>query len=153
MTTIRSPIPCCCCRMSRRSSPGLGLGTAVMVLPWYNPIRFAEDIAMLQTLKLGRAAYRDGARHREIRIRGVRDLDGDRPVAFRGSLESHRLALKGERFTFDGEFVKIADRSAASAAVEAVAKLLRRDRQPGQRGDHGDLDLPPLACPTSRIMC
>jgi len=30
--------------------PGLGLGTSVMVLPWYNPIRFAEDLAMLQTL-------------------------------------------------------------------------------------------------------
>ncbi len=27
--------------------PRAGLGTAVMVLPWYNPIRFAEDIAML----------------------------------------------------------------------------------------------------------
>ena len=30
--------------------PGLGLGTAVMVLPWYDPVRFAEDVAMLATL-------------------------------------------------------------------------------------------------------
>ncbi|MCO6416585.1 LLM class flavin-dependent oxidoreductase [Siccirubricoccus sp. KC 17139] len=33
--------------------PGLGLGTAVMVLPWYEPTRFAEDLAMLQTLTEG----------------------------------------------------------------------------------------------------
>ena len=33
--------------------PGLGLGTAVMVLPWYDPIRFAEDVSMLRTLTDG----------------------------------------------------------------------------------------------------
>ncbi|WP_149536895.1 LLM class flavin-dependent oxidoreductase [Siccirubricoccus phaeus] len=33
--------------------PGLGLGTAVMVLPWYEPRRFAEDLAMLQSLTEG----------------------------------------------------------------------------------------------------
>src|SRR3977135_741727 len=33
--------------------PGLGLGTAVMVLPWYDPLRLAEDVAMLATLSQG----------------------------------------------------------------------------------------------------
>src|SRR5688572_26197353 len=33
--------------------PGLGLGTAVMVLPWYDPVRFAEDVSMLRTLTDG----------------------------------------------------------------------------------------------------
>ena len=33
--------------------PGMDLGTAVMVLPWYDPVRFAEDVAMLSTLTTG----------------------------------------------------------------------------------------------------
>ena len=33
--------------------PGLGLGTAVMVLPWYDPVRFAEDLSMLSNLSSG----------------------------------------------------------------------------------------------------
>src|SRR5438132_1375488 len=30
--------------------PGLGLGTAVIVTPWHNPLRLAEQIAMLSVL-------------------------------------------------------------------------------------------------------
>ena len=33
--------------------PGLGLGTAVMVLPWYDPVRFAEDVSMVATMAKG----------------------------------------------------------------------------------------------------
>ena len=34
--------------------PDLSLGTSVLVLPWYHPLRLAEEIAMLGTLTRGR---------------------------------------------------------------------------------------------------
>jgi alkanesulfonate monooxygenase SsuD/methylene tetrahydromethanopterin reductase-like flavin-dependent oxidoreductase (luciferase family) len=34
--------------------PDLSLGTSVLVLPWYHPLRLAEEIAMLNSLTQGR---------------------------------------------------------------------------------------------------
>ena len=33
--------------------PDLSLGTSVLVLPWYHPLRLAEEIAMLNSLTRG----------------------------------------------------------------------------------------------------
>ena len=55
--------------------PGLGLGTSVMVLPWYDPVRFAEDVAMLSTLTTGELSIGMG--------RGTAKLEG--PLSWAGN--------------------------------------------------------------------
>ena len=51
--------------------PGLGLGTAVMVLPWYDPVRFVEDLSMVATMAMATmykdvCAIRDSTSAREL---------------------------------------------------------------------------------------
>lgn len=87
--------------------PGLGLGTSVMVLPWYNPLRFAEDIAMLQTLSqadlhigIGRGTAKAEYDAFQVDMGSARES-----FAEYWDLISHLLA--GGKSTYDGKFVKI----------------------------------------------
>jgi alkanesulfonate monooxygenase SsuD/methylene tetrahydromethanopterin reductase-like flavin-dependent oxidoreductase (luciferase family) len=87
--------------------PGLDLGTSVMVLPWYQPLRFAEDVAMLQTLCSGKLHIGMG--------RGVAKLEYDAfnidmseaRERFAEAIEIIRLALEGKPFSFHGDFWQI----------------------------------------------
>ena len=83
--------------------PGLGLGTAVIVTPWHNPLRLAEQIAMLSVLS-------EGSLHLGLG-RGTARLEFD---AFGMDMEESRqrfneawailqLALTGDPFTYAGE--------------------------------------------------
>lgn len=125
--------------------PGLGLGTAVMVLPWYNPIRFAEDVAMLQTLSSGELhiGMGRGTAKSEYEAFGI-TMESAR-TRFAEAWELTRLALKGEPFKFDGEFVKVAD------PILLRPRLSKRKPNfygaigsPGSAEIMADLGLPPL---------
>jgi len=87
--------------------PGLGLGTAVMVLPWYDPVRFAEDVAMLRTLTKGRLDIGMGRGTAKLEYDAMRVPMGEARERFRECWEVTRLALKGEPFTYKGQFVDI----------------------------------------------
>lgn len=87
--------------------PDLELGTSVMVLPWYNPLRFAEDVAMLQTLSnktlhigIGRGTAKLEYDAFELDMSEARDR-------FRESWEIIKTALKGEPFTYKGEYLSV----------------------------------------------
>jgi alkanesulfonate monooxygenase SsuD/methylene tetrahydromethanopterin reductase-like flavin-dependent oxidoreductase (luciferase family) len=87
--------------------PGLGLGTSVMVLPWYNPIRFAEDLMMLQLLSgadlhigVGR-----GTAKLEYDAFGLR-MEESRE-RFSESLSIVKRALSGQAITHTGKFFQI----------------------------------------------
>ena len=83
-------------------------GTMVIVLPWHDPVRVAEDIAMLDNLLLGRRrvlGFGRGAGRREFD--GLRIAMGESRDRFLESLEIVRAALTSERFSFDGKFHKI----------------------------------------------
>jgi len=87
--------------------PDLALGTCVLVTPWYNPLRLAEDISMLsnlcqQPLHLGLG-------------RGTAKYEYD---AFGQSMEESRTRFKetyeildraftGEPFQYEGEFLSV----------------------------------------------
>jgi alkanesulfonate monooxygenase SsuD/methylene tetrahydromethanopterin reductase-like flavin-dependent oxidoreductase (luciferase family) len=125
--------------------PGLGLGTSVMVLPWYNPLRFAEDVAMLQTLSkadlhigIGR-----GTAKLEYDAFGV-DMTEARE-RFRESWEIIRTALKGEPFSYKGKYL--------SVDKELLLRPVLSGRKPNFYGAIGspqsaaimaDLDLAPI---------
>ena len=87
--------------------PGLGLGTAVVVLPWYEPVRFAEDLAMLSVMTdadlhigLGRGVARIEYDARAIDMAHSRDL-------FREHYEIANGLLSGVPFRYEGTHATI----------------------------------------------
>jgi alkanesulfonate monooxygenase SsuD/methylene tetrahydromethanopterin reductase-like flavin-dependent oxidoreductase (luciferase family) len=90
-----------------RACPKLSLGTSVLVLPWYNPMRIAEEILMLD-------AFTDGELHLGIG-RGTAKLEYDAYGVdmneARGRFEEAwrviDLALRGQPFSFKGRHYTI----------------------------------------------
>jgi alkanesulfonate monooxygenase SsuD/methylene tetrahydromethanopterin reductase-like flavin-dependent oxidoreductase (luciferase family) len=124
--------------------PGLGLGTAVMVLPWYDPRRFAEDLAMLQTLTdgelhigMGRGTAKSEYDAFGIPMETARDR-------FRECWELTRRAVDGGPMTYAGDYTTLR---------EPVVLRPTFDRRPNFYGAIGSLEsaaimaglgLPPL---------
>jgi alkanesulfonate monooxygenase SsuD/methylene tetrahydromethanopterin reductase-like flavin-dependent oxidoreductase (luciferase family) len=87
--------------MTRR----IDVGTMVVVVPWHNPLRVAEEITMLQHVLRGRRAFIGfgrGLGRREFKALGV-DQNESRE-RFKEGIDVIRLALTQERFSYDGEF-------------------------------------------------
>ena len=87
--------------------PGLGLGTAVIVLPWHHPLRITEQIAMLNALTRGTLYLglgRGTARYEFDRL-GV-DMTETRD-RFREAVEIINLGLSGEPFSYEGRYYQI----------------------------------------------
>lgn len=85
------------------------LGTAVTILPLYNPIRVAEEAGTLDLLSGGRFELGIGrGAPGEARIALGRDLsDSELQDAWLESLEVMRLALTERDVTFDGKYFQI----------------------------------------------
>lgn len=83
------------------------LGTAVLVLPWHDPVRVAEMIAHLDILCGGRCLFGFGRGAARTEYAGFRvPMDEARP-RFAEAAEVVIKALKNEVFEHDGEFFKI----------------------------------------------
>jgi alkanesulfonate monooxygenase SsuD/methylene tetrahydromethanopterin reductase-like flavin-dependent oxidoreductase (luciferase family) len=124
--------------------PGLGLGTAVMVLPWYDPVRFAEDVAMLQTLTEGELHIGMGRGTAKSEYDALGIPMEDARERFRECWEFTRRAMQGGEFSFEGRHARFATPTALRPAF---------DRRPNFYGAIGsiesatimaDLGLPPL---------
>jgi len=84
------------------------LGSAVSVLPLHNPIRIAEDMAMLDILSGGRIEVGLG---RGMDVQYVDVLGADRTTAqekFEEQLAMVRAAWTDEQFCWDGKFFQCA---------------------------------------------
>ena len=83
------------------------LGTAVIVLPWHDPVRVSEEIALLDVLSGGRCLFGFGRGAASVEYAGFRvPMEEARPRF----VESARIvveALSKEVFSWDGEFFKI----------------------------------------------
>ncbi|MFC7689011.1 LLM class flavin-dependent oxidoreductase [Paeniroseomonas aquatica] len=125
--------------------PGLGLGTSVMVLPWYEPVRFAEDLAMLANLSEGELhiGMGRGTAKSEYDAFGIgMETARDR---FRETWEFTRRAMVGDAFTFAGRYATLTEPTRIRPAFG--------NRRPNFYGAIGsvesggimaDLGLPPL---------
>jgi alkanesulfonate monooxygenase SsuD/methylene tetrahydromethanopterin reductase-like flavin-dependent oxidoreductase (luciferase family) len=90
----------------------IGFGTMVVVLPWHDPVRVAEQLAMLDiftggrdlTLGFGRGAAR-------VEFEGFRIPMGESRERFAEAAEVVRLALTNERFSFKGKYYSIPETS------------------------------------------
>ena len=83
------------------------LGTAVIVLPWHDPVRVAEQIALLDVMSGGRCVFGFGRGAASVEYAGFRIPMEEARARF---VESARIvvqALTHDSFEWDGEFFKI----------------------------------------------
>ena len=87
------------------------LGTCVIVLPWQDPIRVAEQIAYLDLLCGGRCMFGFGRGAASVEYAGFRiPMEEARP-RFAESAQLITKALRDEVFDWDGEFFQIPEMS------------------------------------------
>jgi alkanesulfonate monooxygenase SsuD/methylene tetrahydromethanopterin reductase-like flavin-dependent oxidoreductase (luciferase family) len=83
------------------------LGTAVIVLPWHDPVRVAEEIALLDVLSGGRCLFGFGRGAASVEYAGFRiPMEEARP-RFVEAAKIVVKALTEPVFDWDGEFFKI----------------------------------------------
>ena len=83
------------------------LGTAVIVLPWHDPIRVAEQIALLDIMCGGRCLFGFGRGAATTEYEGFRIPMGEARPRFVEAAQIVVKALRDEVFEHDGEFFKI----------------------------------------------
>lgn len=106
-----------------RRTKRLRLGTGVVVLPFHNPVRIAEDFAMLDNLSGGRVELGVGRGYQPIEYEGFGvDQTKSREI-FDESLEVIRRAWTCERLDFEGKHYRFHD-------VEVRPKPLQRPHPP-----------------------
>ena len=85
----------------------ISLGTAVIVLPWHDPVRVAEQIALLDIMCGGRCLFGFGRGAATVEYAGFRvPMEEARP-RFVEAAKIVVKALTDEVFEWDGEFFKI----------------------------------------------
>ena len=83
------------------------LGTAVIVLPWHDPVRVAEEIALLDILSNGRCVFGFGRGAASVEYAGFRVPMEEARARFVESARIVSKALTNEVFDWEGEFFKI----------------------------------------------
>jgi alkanesulfonate monooxygenase SsuD/methylene tetrahydromethanopterin reductase-like flavin-dependent oxidoreductase (luciferase family) len=87
------------------------LGTAVIVLPWHDPVRIAEEIALLDVMAGGRTIFGFGRGAGSVEYDGLRVPMEESRDRFAETATIIRLALTQKRFSYDGKFYKIPETS------------------------------------------
>lgn len=83
--------------------PGLDLGTCVLVLPWYQPLRLASEIAMLSNMTSGHLYMGVGRGTAPLEHEAYGVPMPDTQGWFDDALAIMRKALEGGTFTYQGE--------------------------------------------------
>src|SRR5437867_3549826 len=83
------------------------LGTAVIVLPWHDPVRVAEEIALLDILSNGRCVFGFGRGAASVEYAGFRVPMEEARSRFVEAAKIVVKALTHDVFDWDGEFFKI----------------------------------------------
>ena len=115
------------------------LGSMVVVLPWHDPMRVAEQVVMLDHISNGRFIFGIGRGLGRVEFEGFGVNQEESRERF---IESAQMILEGlERgyCEFDGKFVKQIRARAPAPAVQVVPRPhLRRRRLARVVGDHGE---------------
>jgi alkanesulfonate monooxygenase SsuD/methylene tetrahydromethanopterin reductase-like flavin-dependent oxidoreductase (luciferase family) len=85
----------------------IALGTAVIVLPWHDPVRVAEEIALLDILSGGRCLFGFGRGAASVEYAGMRIPMEEARARFVESAQIVVKALTHEVFDWSGGFFKI----------------------------------------------
>jgi alkanesulfonate monooxygenase SsuD/methylene tetrahydromethanopterin reductase-like flavin-dependent oxidoreductase (luciferase family) len=95
----------------------IALGTAVIVLPWYDPIRVAEGIALLDIMCGGRCLFGFGRGAASVEYEGMRIPMGEARGRFAEAAQIVVMALSQPQFEFKGEYFNIPRTSIRPRAV------------------------------------
>ena len=99
------------------------IGTAVVVVPFYNPLRLAEEVAQLDILSGGRLDLGLGRGYQGVEFDGFQISMTDSRERFRENLEIMKLGWREGRFSYDGRFTKVEN-------VEVLPKPVQRPHPP-----------------------
>lgn len=83
------------------------LGTAVIVLPWHDPIRVAEEIALLDIMCGGRCMFGFGRGAASVEYEGFGIPMGEARERFAEAAQIVRMALSQPSFEFQGKHYNI----------------------------------------------
>ncbi|HEY1932172.1 MAG TPA: LLM class flavin-dependent oxidoreductase [Acetobacteraceae bacterium] len=83
------------------------LGTSVIVLPWHDPVRVAEQIALLDIMCGGRCLFGFGRGAASVEYEGFRIPMGEARGRFIESAQIIQQALSQETFEFNGQYYQI----------------------------------------------
>ncbi len=85
------------------------IGTKLILLPLHDPLRVAEDAAVVDIISGGRLDLGLGAGYRANEFMGFGIARGERAARLAEGVQVLRLALSGEAFTHDGAFYHYRD--------------------------------------------
>lgn len=91
------------------STKQITIGTAVLVLPFHDPIRLAEDIAALDVMSGGRVMIGVGRGYQPLEFAGFNKDAADSKEIYRETVEVLRKAWSEENWSYDGKFHKYSD--------------------------------------------
>jgi alkanesulfonate monooxygenase SsuD/methylene tetrahydromethanopterin reductase-like flavin-dependent oxidoreductase (luciferase family) len=83
------------------------LGTGVIVLPFWHPLRLAEDIATADQLLKGRFQVIIGRGYQQIEFGGLNIPYDERQQRYDEVLEILLLAWQGKDFTYEGQYYQV----------------------------------------------
>ena len=102
-----SPSPCQLLAYYAGRTRRITLGTSVIVLPWHDPIRVAEEIALLDILSGGRTVFGFGRGAASVEYEGFRIDQGEARPRFIEAAKIVQMALAQDHFEFNGEYYQI----------------------------------------------
>jgi alkanesulfonate monooxygenase SsuD/methylene tetrahydromethanopterin reductase-like flavin-dependent oxidoreductase (luciferase family) len=104
---VMSPDPTALLMYVAARTKRIQLGTAVIVLPWHDPVEVAEKIALLDLVSGGRTIFGFGRGAASIEYEGFRIPMEESRDRFVESLLILRKGLTQESFSFDGKYYKV----------------------------------------------
>lgn len=125
--------------------PDLGLGAAVLVTPWYQPIRLAEELAMLSVMTNGHLHMGLGRGTAKIEYDAYDVPMEESRQRFREALDVIRLGLKGDPFTYQGDIFCVSREVPLKPVARDNISLYGAIGSPQSAGINGELGLPPLS--------
>ena len=115
------------------------LGSMVMVLPWHDPVRLAEEVSVLDHLSGGRVILGIGRGLGRIEFRGFRLNMGESRARFAEYAQAILQGLETGHIEYDGEYLKqpkvairpapirsFADRTYAASVSPASLEIMSR---------------------------
>jgi alkanesulfonate monooxygenase SsuD/methylene tetrahydromethanopterin reductase-like flavin-dependent oxidoreductase (luciferase family) len=104
---VMSPDPTALLMYVAARTKRIQLGTAVIVLPWHDPVEIAEKIALLDLVSGGRTIFGFGRGAASIEYAGFRIPMEESRDRFVESLLIIRKGLTQESFSFEGKYYKV----------------------------------------------
>jgi alkanesulfonate monooxygenase SsuD/methylene tetrahydromethanopterin reductase-like flavin-dependent oxidoreductase (luciferase family) len=107
------------------------IGTKVLLMPFHNPVRLAEDAAVVDIISNGRLDLGIAAGYRREEFAGFGIAREERAARTREGLQVLELALKNAPFTFEGRFGSYHNVRVMPPAIQQPIPIWVGGRSPG----------------------